>query len=182
VSGGLPPDLFAGEGEQMAGTEPRVATKTADAFAPRFRQHGLPLTVQRRAILEALLRREDHPTAEQIFADVKTRIPEVSRTTVYRVLETLVELGLARKASHLGAAARFDPNTGHHHHLVCLRCDRVVDLEDARLDQLSLPDTRRTGFAISDYSVHFLGLCPQCRREQAEARTPREPARRKRRQ
>src|SRR5512144_2336301 len=85
------------------------------------RREGVPLTIQRRAVLEALLEHDDHPTADQILADVRGRLPGVSRTTVYRVLETLVGLGLAAKSCHPGSGARFDPETDRHHHLVCLR-------------------------------------------------------------
>ena len=133
------------------------------AFEALCRRGGIPLTVQRRIVLEALLERGDHPTAEQIFVDVRRRIPGVSRTTVYRVLETLVAAGVAGKASHPGAAARFDPVTERHHHLVCVRCERLADLEAPALDRLRLPRTR--GFRILDYSIHFMGLCADCRRQ-----------------
>ncbi len=138
------------------------------------RRHGVPLTVQRRVVLEALSRRTDHPTADQLLVDVRTRLPGVSRTTVYRVLETLVRLGLAVKTCTPGSAVRFDPRTERHHHLVCLQCDRVIDLHAPSLDALRLPPLRTSGFEISDYSVHFRGTCPQCRgRERAGARRSR---------
>ena len=130
------------------------------------RREGLPVTVQRRAILDALAGREDHPTADQILAQVRGRLPNVSRTTVYRVLETLVTLGVARKTASPGGAARFDPRTRRHHHLVCSGCDAIVDVHEPSLDRLKLGASRRAGFAIEDYSVHFSGLCPKCRRKQ----------------
>jgi Fur family peroxide stress response transcriptional regulator len=139
------------------------------AFEDRCREAGFPLTVQRRVILETMLRRDDHPTAEQIHEAVQARVPEISRATVYRALESLVRLGVIRRAHHLGPATRFDSNTGHHHHLVCVRCNCVTDFEDARLDSLPLPDRSRTGFQTVDYSVHFTGLCAECR--QADAPT-----------
>jgi Fur family peroxide stress response transcriptional regulator len=132
------------------------------AFEARFRELGFPLTVQRRVILEEMLRRGDHPTAEQIYHAARARIPEISRGTVYRTLESLVQLGAIGRAHHLGPATRFDSNTEHHHHLVCVRCNRVIDLQDARLNNLPLPDRTRTGFRITDYSVHFTGLCAEC--------------------
>ena len=128
------------------------------------RERGLPVTVQRRVIFAALLDRADHPTIDQVYDDVKSRIPGVSRTTVYRTLETLAELGVAKKASHFAAMARFDGNMEHHHHLVCVRCDKVVDFADPALSGLPLPDARRTGFDIVDFSVYFEGLCLQCKR------------------
>lgn len=127
------------------------------------REHGLALTVQRREVFAAMLERRDHPTAEQIYAAVKERVPGVSRTTVYRVLETLVGAGVITKACHPGAAARYDPLTRRHHHLVCLGCDKIVDLEDPRLDRLPMPRVRKRGFKIGDYCIHFTGLCAGCR-------------------
>ena len=103
-------------------------------FEDVCRQRGLSLTVQRRVILEAVLDHADHPTADRIYDEVSRRIPGVSRTTVYRVLEMLVEVGVITKACSPGAATRFDPMTHRHHHLVCLHCDRLIDLEDAELN------------------------------------------------
>lgn len=132
------------------------------AFEDRCREAGFQLTVQRRVILEAMLLRDDHPTAEQVYDTIRAQVPEISRGTVYRTLDSLVELGAIRRAHHLGSSARFDSNTGHHHHLVCMRCNRVIDFEDARLDDLPLPNRKRTGFQITDYSIHFTGLCADC--------------------
>jgi Fur family peroxide stress response transcriptional regulator len=121
----------------------------------------VPVTVQRRAILEELARRDDHPTADDMYAAVQERIPGVSRTTVYRVLDTLVDVGAARRVAHPGAAVRYDAKVHRHHHLVCSHCGKVRDLEDASLDALK-PRTR-VGFEVYDYSVHFTGLCAGCR-------------------
>jgi Fur family peroxide stress response transcriptional regulator len=142
--------------------------KSFKLFETLCRQKGLLLTVQRRIILEALLDRQDHPTVDELFASVKGRIPGVSRTTVYRVLETLVGLGVARKTSHFEAVARYDGNIDHHHHLVCVQCDKVVDFDDPAFSKLRLPDVRRTGFEIVDFSVYFEGVCPECRRVRTE--------------
>ena len=131
-------------------------------FEERCREQGLPVTVQRRAILEALLQRDDHPTADQIHTAVKDRIPQLSRTTVYRVLDTFAKLGLVRRL-HPTGTARFDGNVQRHHHLVCSRCSKVVDLEYEVLDRIALPNRKAQGFEINSYSIHFSGRCPDCR-------------------
>jgi Fur family peroxide stress response transcriptional regulator len=138
-------------------------TSKMTALAAACRADGVPLTVQRRTILQVLEERTDHPTADQIFAAVRKRMPGVSRTTVYRVLDTLVRLRLAVKTPHPGASVRFDPRTERHHHLVCMECDRVIDLHAPELDAVRLPDVRRLGFEADDYSLHIRGLCAACK-------------------
>lgn len=135
-----------------------------DRFEALCREHGLALTVQRRTIYEAVLDRTDHPTAEEVYRIVEARIPGVSRTTVYRVLDTLVAIGVLGRACSPGTASRFDPMLQRHHHLVCMRCERLIDLEDERLAvQVPLPDVQSYGFEIYNLSIHFQGLCADCR-------------------
>ena len=129
----------------------------------KCREKGLPVTVQRRIILEAVLLHDDHPTADQVFEMVKDRIPRLSRTTVYRVLDTLAELGLVRRLQPSGTS-RFDGNVQRHHHLVCTRCNKVIDLEDETLDRLPVPRRNLQGFKIDGFSVHFSGICQDCRK------------------
>lgn len=129
------------------------------------RERGLPLTVQRRDIFRAVLQRDDHPTADQVYDAVKDRIPGLSRTTVYRVLETLVGLGVIRRLHYAGTTARFDGNVRRHHHLICTSCNSVIDIESPTFDNLQLPPKQRHGFDIQDYSVHFVGVCPECSRK-----------------
>lgn len=146
-----------------------MATKVtaAEVLTDACRAEGLPLTAQRRAIFEVLAGRTDHPTADQIWEAARERMPELSRTTVYRVLDTFVRLGVATKTPHLGTSVRFDPRTERHHHAVCVVCERVVDVESARLDRIRLPDGEEIGFEIDDYSVHIRGICANCKRRRS---------------
>jgi Fur family peroxide stress response transcriptional regulator len=147
-------------------------------FEAACRAHGLPVTVQRRRIFEALVGRTDHPTPDQVYAAVTDTLPGVSRTTVYRVLDTLVRVGVLAKACSPGAASRVDPRTAPHHHLVCQRCDGLFDLdEDAVAPRIRPPDVRRRGFAIQGYSIYFTGLCAACQEAGTAARPSRRAAR-----
>jgi Fur family peroxide stress response transcriptional regulator len=141
-------------------------------FEKLCREQGLPLTVQRRVILESLVGRLDHPTADQVFETAAHRLPGLSRTTVYRVLETLVELGIIHKANHLGSAARYDPNTDRHHHLTCFSCNKVVDMEEEAVRELAIPKGAMKGFEITDYSVHFKGYCGDCSKSMKRSLNP----------
>ncbi len=127
------------------------------------REHGLSLTIQRRAILENLADRNDHPTADQIYESVKDQIKGVSRTTVYRVLETLVDIGAARKISNPESKARFDADTSRHHHLTCIDCGVVIDIHDRELNDIPLPECFKSELEFVDYSINFAGRCTRCR-------------------
>lgn len=145
--------------------QPEEIGKRLQQFESLCRQRGLPLTVQRRDVLKAILERDDHPSADQLYESVKDRIPGLSRTTVYRVLDTLVELGVVRRLHHPGTGARFDGKIHRHHHLVCRKCGCVIDIETSSLDGLRVPSGERQGFEVEDYSVHFIGVCQECRRQ-----------------
>jgi Fur family peroxide stress response transcriptional regulator len=134
-------------------------------FEEICRQKGLPVTMQRRVILETILQRDDHPTADQIYDAVQEQIPQLSRTTVYRVLDTFLELGVIRRVHHTGAMARFDGMIRRHHHLVCTHCNKIIDFDDESLDQLPLPKRKLQGFEVKDFSVQFSGVCADCRKQ-----------------
>lgn len=137
----------------------------------RCRQNGLSLTVQRRAILENLSSRLDHPTADQIYAAIQDKVAGVSRTTVYRVLETFVQLGLAQKISNPEAKARFDANTSRHHHASCLACEKVIDIDGSALPDIDLSRADLQGFEVFDCSVVAVGLCKDCRSKDGAVRS-----------
>jgi Fur family peroxide stress response transcriptional regulator len=136
----------------------------------RCRKNGLSLTVQRRAIMENLSSRKDHPTADQIYAAIQDKITGVSRTTVYRVLETFVQLELAQKISNPEAKARFDADTTRHHHASCVQCEKVVDIDSAILPDIDLSHADLHGFEVFDCSIVAVGLCSDCRTKDGSGR------------
>jgi Fur family peroxide stress response transcriptional regulator len=134
-------------------------------FEDICRQKRLPVTMQRRVILEAVLRRDDHPTADQIYEAVQERVPQLSRTTVYRVLDKLSQLGAIRRVLLTGGTSRFDGMIRRHHHLVCTGCGKIIDIDDERLDQLSLPRRKMQGFTVEEFSVQVSGVCADCQKK-----------------
>jgi Fur family transcriptional regulator, peroxide stress response regulator len=128
------------------------------------REQNRRATVQRRMVLEAVLDLDNHPTADQVCEALAGREPGIARTTVYRSLDELGRMGLISKASHLGSAVRYDARADRHHHLVCLRCDAVIDIDDERLDAVGAPDTSAFGFEVTDVRVQLHGLCRSCRK------------------
>jgi len=141
-----------------------------DSLANRVREfeelchrQSIPVTVQRRAVFEALIGVTTHPSADEVYEKVKQMLPGISRTTVYRVLDRLVTMGVVNRLPHPACACRFDGNTQRHHHLVCRECGEVLDVCDRKYDALPLPTGRFAGFRAEDYSVVFTGICGSCR-------------------
>jgi len=147
----------------------RSRQERLEAFEGICRSEGLPYTVQRRVIFEAILDLDDHPTADQVFESVASANPGISRTTVYRNLDTLVRLGAVARLSHPGRVVRYDRRTDLHHHLVCTRCNAVTDFCHEALDALRVPDTSDHGFEVSDYRVHLRGTCNRCREQEEDS-------------
>ena len=74
------------------------------------------------------------------------------------------------KTCHTGGVARYDARVDIHHHLICLRCNSVVDLDDENLSSLTIPDTSAFGFEVSDFRVQLRGVCRNCGKKSSKQR------------
>ncbi len=131
-------------------------------FIATLRDHGLQVTYQRLAIYQALYFTKEHPSAEVIYQQVKKRFPMISLGTVYKTLEKFYEVGLIQKVSPVTEVARYDAMTSPHHHMVCLECQSIQDIEDTAGEQkISLPV--KNGFQVVRQQVVLQGYCPGCK-------------------
>lgn len=119
------------------------------------------VTPQRLAVYRALLESEDHPSPEILFRRVRKSMPSLSLATVYKALDTLELLGVVARVATASDTKRFDANDERHHHLVCTRCQKVVDLYDERFDALAAP-RQISGFVVQTLTVQVKGLCARC--------------------
>ncbi|MDR1242393.1 MAG: transcriptional repressor [Deltaproteobacteria bacterium] len=121
------------------------------------------MTKQRAAILAELRALTSHPTACEIYALVRRKLPRISLGTVYRNLDTLAESNEILKLEYAGFQKRFDGNTGAHQHVRCLRCGKVADV-DPEMEAPAVPDKLRVaGFTVQFARVEFFGFCAECR-------------------
>jgi Fur family peroxide stress response transcriptional regulator len=127
----------------------------------RCREAGMNVTPQRLAIYRALVQAPDHPSPEAIYERVRPAMPALSLATIYKTLEALAALGLVTELPATGNVRRYDATIERHHHLVCVRCDRVEDYFDPALDRLA-PRVRVPGFTAQHLSIHIHGLCESC--------------------
>ena len=123
---------------------------------------NLRVTRQRRVILEELCKVDTHPSADEVYAMVRKRLPRISLGTVYRNLEILAENGDIQKLEPGCTLKRFDGKTENHYHLRCIRCDRVVDAP-VDFDVTIKHDLKSgTDFKIIGHKLEFVGICPEC--------------------
>jgi Fur family peroxide stress response transcriptional regulator len=139
-----------------------------------LKRAGLKVTPQRVAIVRQFAGDESHPTAQDLFERLQPSFPSMSFATVYNTLDALARAGLAgvvRLPGKRGDAARFDPNTGPHHHAVCDRCGAVVDIAAGTLEPTrgAIDKIRRAapGFSVHAVERIYRGLCARCARETA---------------
>ncbi|HEX7125140.1 MAG TPA: Fur family transcriptional regulator [Thermodesulfobacteriota bacterium] len=138
----------------------------------KLRASGFKVTPQRLAVARAVLGSQEHPTADDIFRAVRRDFPSMSLTTVYHTLDTLRALGEVTEL-RAGEAVRFDPNHEPHHHLVCVGCRRIVDI-DRGAAPVPIPPSVAAEYEILDYHVQFTGYCTTCRpRQDTQAGGPR---------
>jgi len=133
-----------------------------DEIGRRFRSRGLKMTPQRAAIYQLLAGTQSHPTAEDLFRQVRHRHPMISPNTVYYTLAALRKAGLVHEVNYWHDRSRFDANMAPHHHLICLGCRRIQDVADEALDRLSVSRRERMGFAVVEHRVEFRGYCAAC--------------------
>lgn len=109
-------------------------------IADRLRAAGIPVTLQRLAIAGALLERPVHLTAEQLLKQVKSRVPETSRATVYNSLKLFVEKGLVKELVVDPGHVVFDSNTEPHFHLYDVVTGNLTDVPAEQMRVVGLPE------------------------------------------
>jgi Fur family ferric uptake transcriptional regulator len=133
-----------------------------------LREHGLHVTAQRLAVLDAVAT-APHATADQVVEAVRAGIGAVSRQAVYDTLATLTECGVLRRIQPARSPARYEDRTGdNHHHLVCRSCGLTLDVDCAVNARPCLQASDDQGFLIDEAEVIYWGLCPGCQAAAAD--------------
>lgn len=146
------------------------AARRLREFAARCRRGGLAVTPQRLAVIKVLLGSGEHPRADAIFAAVRLEHPHISLATVHRTLETLCEIGEARKVTMLHDSARYDGNITPHHHVVCVECRRIRDIEIPHLDRLLAGRSELGEFTVIGSTLEIHALCEECGARRSKAK------------
>jgi Fur family peroxide stress response transcriptional regulator len=129
-----------------------------------LRSKGYKATPQRIAICRIALNSRTHPSAQQVYEEVKKIHPTVSLATVYKTLEMLKDLDLVQEINFPKGQARFDPYMSPHINLVCLKCGSITDLDDATIKEIAHKVTVSTKFKPTGQRMDVYGICEKCDR------------------
>jgi Fur family peroxide stress response transcriptional regulator len=130
-----------------------------------LRDKGCRLTPQRLAMLRILSKSEGHPSAEQIYEQIRADYPTTSLATIYKTLNLLKHMGEVLELT-FGVESHYDGKKPYPHpHAICTKCGQILDPEFAALAGISQEIARQTGYQITHQQLNFFGLCPRCQKE-----------------
>jgi Fur family peroxide stress response transcriptional regulator len=132
-----------------------------DTLTQKLASEGMRFTRQREVVYEAVLNQRDHPTADEVYARVRSNVAGISLATVYNTLETLVQCNLVKQVNFERESTRYCPNLKEHAHFHDTQTGRIydVDLDDGLVEKLrrKLPD----GFEAAQIEINYRGRTTQ---------------------
>lgn len=145
-----------------------ISREETDKLKEQLKGQGYKLTPQRRAVLDVVIDNEGkHLSTEEIYDIVKKGCPEIGLATVYRTLQLLEKMGVICRMNFDDGCNRYElvhkDEDHQHHHLVCLTCGSVEEVEGDLLDDLEKKIESKYDFNITNHSVKFFGYCSKCR-------------------
>ena len=137
--------------------------KQPGGIASKLSELGYRLTPQRMMVLSAIENSDNHISAEEIYAQIVVKYPNVNISTVYRTLELLKRLGLVTETDLGNGHVRYHPvEKGHHHHLVCEKCGTIIDIDESTLARLQDVLLHRYNFNAELRHLAIFGRCVNC--------------------
>ena len=142
-----------------------------DRLDAYMRKKGLRSTAQRRVIAEAFFNSPNHVTIEELLARVRAIEPRIGYATVYRTLKLFAECGIAAERHFGDGQARYElsdeSSEGHHDHLICVDCGRIVEFHDEAIERMQDAVASRLGFRVTSHRHEIYGECKECQRKTA---------------
>lgn len=133
-------------------------------FIEILHKNGFKATAQRIEILNTLTRSQTHPTAEEVYREVRKKFPTISAATVYKTIQVLKEAGKVQELAFYDKKARFDANMQPHINLVCLRCGSIQDVLDPKVGEFVKQFSSGSSFDTEGQRIDFYGNCRACQR------------------
>ncbi len=133
-------------------------------FRNFIRQKGIRQTIPREQILEVFLEIEEHVSAQELFEEVHKHYPSIGSATVYRAVKLFVEADLANEVVLGDGTIRYEHSYKHEHHdhLICLKCNRLVEVHNDNIEKIQASIAEEHGFLLKSHVMNLYGICPDC--------------------
>jgi len=134
-------------------------------FRSYIGQKGLKYTNQRDFIARTFFRVRSHISLDELFRRVRKTEPGIGYATVYRTMKILTDSGLAVTRQFGDGQTRYEnlPEGGHHDHLICLKCSRIVEFQNQKIEDLQNETASHYGFTVISHKLELYGYCSACR-------------------
>ncbi|MFY9550527.1 MAG: transcriptional repressor [Thermoanaerobaculia bacterium] len=134
-------------------------------FRKYLERRGLKLTAERQALFDEIFSRHEHLEADELLVRLRSKHKKISRATIYRTLELLVDSGIVGRVRIGEAGYRYERLRAgdHHDHLICDHCGRVIEFFEAKIEELQDEVAERYGFVLLSHSHQMRGICRACR-------------------
>ncbi len=144
-------------------TDSANSDQRSNQMLSKLKAHDFRLTPQRLAVLKVLAVSEGHPTVERIYETVRAEFPTTSIATIYKTVNLLKQLNEVLELGFPDGSNRYDGNKPYPHpHVICTKCQKVIDPNLGSFEDLTKEVIQETGFQIQNHRVDFFGTCREC--------------------
>jgi Fur family peroxide stress response transcriptional regulator len=143
-----------------------------DQMVSKLREHDFRITPQRLAVLRVLAASKGHPSVERIYEIVRREFPTTSIATIYKTVHLLKQINEVLEIAFPDGSNRYDGNKPFPHpHVICLRCQKIIDPDLKSLKDMTAEVTEETGFDILTHRLDFFGICGDCKKKERPTET-----------
>ncbi len=135
-----------------------------DLFNTYLDEKGLKSTKQRYYIADTFFRTNTHISLDELFRKVRRKFPKIGFATVYRTMRLLTECGLAIERQFGDGQTRYEnvPKDGHHDHIICIKCSRIEEFHNQKIEELQEETAKKLGFKVIRHKLELYGYCRNC--------------------
>ena len=134
-------------------------------FRKHLKEKGMLCSKQREQILVTFIKTRNHPTVNDLYNIIRKKDPKIGLATVYRTMKAICDSGLAGEVDFADGVRRFEHKyqRQHHHHLVCIKCGRVIEVTSGKIESLQKKLAEQHNFTPTRDTMKIFGLCSKCR-------------------
>jgi len=135
-----------------------------EALKSYLETKGLKSTAQRDYIADTFFRTNTHISLDELLKKVKRKTPNIGYATVYRTMKLLTDSGLAIARQFGDGQTRYEnlPEDGHHDHMICIKCSRIAEFQNQKIEQLQSEMAKKLGFTVVNHKLELYGYCQDC--------------------